>query len=99
MFGLNQFELMQKMQQSLEESKQRLASLRLTGEAGGGLVRIELDGNRKLTSFQLNTELSMIDKEDLEDFIAVALEKAINLANEANEKEIASTAAAYLPGM
>jgi nucleoid-associated protein EbfC len=98
MFGLNQKELLEKMQKSLEESKQKLANQKVTGEAGGGLVRIELDGNRKLTHLEINTDLNAIEKEDLEDFLAVALEKALAQANAINESEVSNSARQFLPG-
>lgn len=98
MFGMNQKEMLEKMQQSLEESKARLANIKVMGEAGGGLVRIELDGNRKLTNLEINANLADIEKEDLEDFLAVALEKALTQANEVNDTEMASSARNILPG-
>lgn len=98
MFGLNQKDLMEKMQRSLEESKARLETIKVVGEAGGGLVKIELDGNRKFCSLELACDLKNIDKEDLEDFLAVALEKAIEQANQVNEREMAATAGQFLPG-
>jgi DNA-binding protein YbaB len=98
MFGLNQKEILEKMQQSLEESKQKLALIKVKGEAAGGLVRIELDGNRKLTKLEINADLKMIEKEDLEDFIAVALEKALTQASAINESEVSNSARQFIPG-
>ena len=87
------------MQRSLEESKARLTNIKVLGEAGGGLVKIELDGNRKLTGLEINADLSQIEKEDLEDFLAVALEKALEEANRVNELEMASNARQFMPGL
>lgn len=98
MFGLNQKEILEKMQKSLEESKEKLAKIKVVGEAGGGLVRVELDGNRKLTNLEINADLKSVEKEDLEDFLAVALEKAIDQANAVNEAEVSSSARQFLPG-
>ena len=50
MFGLNQKDLMEKMKKSLDESKERMSNIKVSGESGSGLVRIELDGNRKFSS-------------------------------------------------
>ena len=59
------------------ESKVKLAEIKVFGEAGGGLVRLELDVNRKLTSLEISADLKLIEKEELEDFLAIALEKAL----------------------
>ncbi|MES2588141.1 MAG: YbaB/EbfC family nucleoid-associated protein [Bacteroidota bacterium] len=98
MFGLNQKDMLEKMQKSLEESKERLSKIKVIGEAAGGLVKIELDGNRKLTSLEINADLKVIDKEDLEDFLALALEHALNQANAINESEVSNSARQFLPG-
>lgn len=99
MFGLNQKELLEKMQQSLESSKARLETIKVVGEAGGGLVKIELNGNRKLTHLEINADLKSIDKEDLEDFLAVALSKALEQAAQVNDSEMAGSARQFMPGM
>lgn len=99
MFGLNQKEMLEKMQQSLAESKARLSQIKVWGEAAGGLVKIELDGNRKLTALEINADLSGIEKEDLEDFLSVALGKALEEANRVNELEMANSARQFMPGL
>jgi DNA-binding YbaB/EbfC family protein len=99
MFGLSQKELLEKMQQTLEISKAKLSNIKVVGEAAGGLVRIELDGNRKLTQLEINADLKNIDKEDLEDFLAVALNKALEQANHVNDQEMAGTARQFMPGI
>ncbi|MFN5443684.1 MAG: YbaB/EbfC family nucleoid-associated protein, partial [Crocinitomicaceae bacterium] len=81
MFGFNQDELLKKIQEAAEESKKKLAETIVTGEAGGGLIRIELDGNRNFKSFTLNTSLEHMEKEDLEDLLSVAFSRALEEAN------------------
>lgn len=90
---------MLQMQQALEESKLRLESTIVTGESGGGLVRIEMNGNRKLTSLQINTSIKEMEKEDLEDLLTVALDRAIEAANQVNEQEVSSSARQFIPGL
>lgn len=99
MFGLNQQALMLQMQQALEESKKRLEQTVAAGESGGGLIRIELNGNRKLQSLQINTPIQDMEKEDLEDLLSVALARALEEANRINEEETASSARQFIPGL
>jgi DNA-binding YbaB/EbfC family protein len=97
MFGFNQNEMLQKMQQAVEESKTKLASTIVYGDSGSGLVKIELNGNRELISLSINTPLNHIEKEDLEDLLSVALKRALEEANRINEQEMSSSALQFLP--
>ena len=96
MFDMNN-EMFKKMQEAVELSKNKLDTLSVIGEAAGGLVRIELNGNRKLKSLEINASLKDIEKEDLEDFISIALDRALEQANEINEKEMSNSATSFLP--
>ncbi len=96
MFDMNN-EMFKKMQEAVELSKNKLETLSVVGEAAGGLVRIELNGNRKLKSLEINASLKDIEKEDLEDFISIALDRALEQANEINEKEMSNSATSFLP--
>lgn len=97
MFGFNQEELLKKFQEAAEESKKKLAETIVVGEAGGGLIRIELDGNRNFKSFTLNTSLEHMEKEDLEDLLSVAFSRAIEEANKLNDNEMSKSALNFLP--
>lgn len=99
MFGLDQNSMMLKMQQALEESKVRLENTVVSGEAGGGLIRVEMNGNRKLTELSINGSLQDMDKEDLEDLLIVAINRVLEEANRVNEQEVSSSARQFLPGM
>jgi DNA-binding YbaB/EbfC family protein len=97
MFGFNQDELFKQIQKATEESKQKLSSTIVSGEAGGGLIRIELDGNRNFKSFTINTSLEHMEKEDLEDLLSVAFSRALEEANKLNENEMSKSALNFLP--
>jgi DNA-binding protein YbaB len=77
----------------------KLEQTTVVGESGGGLVRVELNGNRKLTSLQINTSIKELEKEDLEDLLTVALSRALDEANKINENEVASSARQFIPGI
>jgi DNA-binding YbaB/EbfC family protein len=97
MFGNNQQEMLLKMQQAMEESKRKLDEIRVVGDAGGGLIRVEFNGNRKLTNLEINAALQDIDKEDLEDLLSVAIAKALAEVEIVNEKTMSSSAMNFLP--
>jgi DNA-binding YbaB/EbfC family protein len=97
MFGNNQQEMLLKVQKAMEESKRKLEEIRVSGDAGGGLIRVEFDGNRKLISLEINTSLSDIEKEDLEDLLAVAIAKALEAVEVVNEQTMSTSAMNFLP--
>lgn len=92
-------EKLQAMQQKAQESKEKLNEIRVSGEAGGNLITVELNGNRKMTGLSINTDLSSMEKEDLEDLLTVAFNRAIEAADTANEAEMANSAQGLFPGM
>ena len=97
MFGNNQQEMLLKMQKAMDESKRKLEEIRVSGDAGGGLIRVEFDGNRKLISLEINTSLNDIEKEDLEDLLAVAIAKALEAVEVVNEQTMSTSAMNFLP--
>lgn len=99
MFGGDMMEKLQAMQQKAQESKEKLNDVRVSGEAGGNLITVELNGNRKMTGLTINTDLSAMDKEDLEDLLTVAFNRALEAADQANEAEMSNSAQGLFPGM
>ena len=87
------------MKQLAEESKSRLDNITIEGESGSGLVVITLTGNRALKSVKINADIKLMETEDLEDLLSVALKRAIDKANELNEKEVMVSAKNMFPGM
>lgn len=87
------------MKQMADESKLKLDNLVVEGESGSGLVVISLSGNRELKSIKINADIKLMETEDLEDLLSVALKRAMDKANELNEKEVMASAKNMFPGM
>ena len=86
------------IKQQAEASKTKLNGVSVTEESGGGLVRVTMNGNRQLLSVDINTPLSSMDKEDLEDLLCVALNRALDKVNELNEQEVMDSTKSLFPG-
>jgi DNA-binding YbaB/EbfC family protein len=99
MFGSDMFGKIEAMKKMAEESKSRLDSIIVEGESGNGLIVVELTGNRAVRSVKINSDHSLMEKEDLEDLITVALQRAVDKANVINEQEVMSSAKNFFPGM
>ncbi len=87
------------MKSMADSSKQKLDQMTVEGESGGGLIRITLTGNREVRSVQINSDLNLMNKEDLEDLLTVALKRAMEAAEQLNQQETMSAARSLFPGM
>lgn len=90
---------LQDLKRQSEDSKARLSEMEITEDAGNGLIRLSMNGNRELKSLEINADLSQFDKEDLEDLISVAFNRALQRVNDLNEKEVMSSAQSLFSGM
>lgn len=89
---------LQEMQQKVEETKARLDTILVDGEAAGK-VKVTLTGNRGVKSVSIAPELSELDKEELEDLLIIALNQALEKAEKVNESEMKAASAGLIPGM
>ncbi len=90
---------LQDLKRQSEDSKTRLDQIEIAEEAGNGLIRVSMNGNRELKSVEINADLSQFEKEDLEDLMCVAFNRALDKVNELNEKEVMSSAHSLLSGI
>lgn len=87
------------MKELAEKSKERLDQILIEGEAGGGLVIITMNGNRVVKSIKINTDLKLMENEDLEDLVCVAMQRVLEKINTLNEQEVMSSSKNLFPGM
>ncbi|MGQ9832031.1 MAG: YbaB/EbfC family nucleoid-associated protein [Thermochromatium sp.] len=88
----------QKMQEDLQQAQARLAQEETTGEAGGGLVKVTMNGQHQAKRVEIDPSLMGDDKEMLEDLIVAAINDASQrIAEKAKETMAKLTAAMPLP--
>lgn len=84
---------LQEMQQKMEESKAKLSDVRVEAEAGSGAVKVVMDGNRKVISIDVESYMCLPErKEELEDFLIIATNRALELAEAKWENEMKGSA-------
>ncbi len=87
----------QKMQENLQRAQQELASLEVTGGAGGGMVSVTLTGAKECRKVRIDPSL-LSDAEMLEDLVAAAFNDASNKVDaESKARMGAATAGMPLP--
>ena len=94
------FDKILEAQQKAGEVKKRLDAITVTGTAEGGKVTVSANGNRKVLSITIDEELVKdADKEQLEDLLLVAVNKALEQAENINQREMAAMTQQMLGGM
>ena len=67
----------QKMQQEMQKAQEELGRLEVTGEAGGGMVKVAMNGKHAVSRIQIDPNL-LDDREMLEDIVTAAVNDAVN---------------------
>lgn len=97
MFG----DLMGKMKEAqaqVEKVKQRLDSITVQGDSANGKVKVVATGNKKIVDVKVADDL-LSDKEELEDYLVIAINNALKSAENVHDSEMQSVARGILPGM
>ena len=99
-FG-NPQKLMKQLQQAQEKMQQEIAALRIEATAGGGMVRVEMSGEKALLSLKIDPEVvSKDDVEMLQDLVLAAVNEASRRVDEAIKEKVAGMAGGMrIPGL
>ena len=97
------FDLMNKLgdlKNKMEEAKTRLNSITVTGSSGDGEVTVIVNGNRQLISIDIASHLLFPEKkEEVEELLEIAMNRALLEAEKVNEAEMKSAGRDLLPGL
>ena len=97
----NMMKQMQKMQKKMEEVQAKVDATELEATAGGGAVKVVVNGKRELLDIEIDE--SVVDSEDIEmlqDLVMAAVNEGLRKAEEFSSKEIAKvTGGLNIPGM
>lgn len=85
-------------QQQIEATKKRLDTVIVDGQSAEGKIKIAVTANRVIKSIVIDNSL-LDDKEELEDYLILALNKALEKANTVHEAEMAAAAKNGLPNI
>lgn len=83
----------QKMQKKMQDAQQQLTDMIVTGESGGGLVKVEMNGRHDVKKVNINNNLMDEDKEMIEDLVAAAVNDAVRKIEDASKKAISKLTA------
>ena len=75
----------QEMQANLQKAQAELANQEVTGEAGGGMVKVVMRGNHEVNRVTIDPTLIDDDVEMLEDLVAAAVNDAVQKVAKSNQ--------------
>jgi DNA-binding YbaB/EbfC family protein len=92
---------MKQLQQAQERIQAEIAALEIEGTAGGGVVRVRMDGQKNLKSLKIEPEA--VNKDDLEmlqDLILAAVNEAARKVDAAIQEKVGGlTGGMKIPGL
>ncbi len=88
----------QKMQAELQKAQEQMALEEVTGESGGGLVKVVINGKYEVRRVNIDDSLMGDDREMLEDLVAAAFNAAVQKVADKMQENMANlTAGMGLP--
>ena len=96
---MNIKQLMKQAQQMQDQMQRQMQSLKVEGTAGGGMVKVEMSGNKELLTVTIDKEA--VDPEDvdmLQDLVKAAVNEASRKVDEAMQSSLGAMGGG-LPGM
>ena len=90
----------QRMQENMQKVQDELALMEVTGQSGGGMVKITITGKMETRKVQIDPSV-LSDAEMLEDLVVAAMNDAVAKANEESNKRMSAVTAGMPlpPGM
>jgi len=79
----------QQMQENVQKAQTEIASLEVTGEAGGGMVSVVMTGKHDLKRVTIDPTLMEEDKEMIEDLLAAAVNDAVRKVESTSAEKMA----------
>ncbi len=94
------FDKILEAQQKAGEMKQRLDAISVSGSAEGGRITVVANGNKVVQSINVDEDfLREADKEELEELLIVAINKAMEQADNVSQSEMAAMTQQMFGGM
>jgi nucleoid-associated protein EbfC len=91
----------QAVQENMQKVQAEIAGIVVTGEAGGGMVKVTMSGKHEVQRVQIEPSVAGEDREMLEDLIAAAVNDAVHKVEARTQEKMAALMAGVQlpPGM
>lgn len=88
--GGNMMKQAMQMQANLKKAQEEIAAMEVTGESGGGMVKVTMNGKHEVKRVQIEPQIASEDREMLEDLVAAAVNDAVNKVDAASQARMAT---------
>lgn len=85
----NMMKQAQMLQANMQKAQAEIASLEVTGESGGGMVKVTMTGKHDVRRVQIEPAVIGEDREMLEDLIAAAVNDAVKKVEQRSAEKMA----------
>lgn len=82
----------QQMQEEMKKAQEEMASMEITGSAGGGMVEIVITGKHEVRSVKIDESVIKDDPEMVEDLVAAAFNDAVRKVEETMQEKFSGMA-------
>ena len=91
MANMNQFvKQAQALQANMQKAQAEIANLEVTGESGGGMVKVLMTGRHEVKRVQIEPSIIGQDREMLEDLVAAAINDAVHRLEAASQAKLSA---------
>ena len=80
----------QQLQANMQKAQAEIAAMEVTGEAGGGMVKVTMNGKHEAKRVQIDPSVPLDDREMIEDLVAAAINDASQRVERATQERMAS---------
>jgi DNA-binding YbaB/EbfC family protein len=88
--GGNMMKQAMQMQANLKKAQEEIAGMEVTGESGGGMVKVTMNGKHEVKRVQIEPQVASEVREMLEDLVAAAVNDAVNKVDAASQARMAT---------
>ena len=79
----------QQLQANMQKAQAEIAAMEVTGESGGGMVKVTINGRHEARRVQIDPSVPMDDREMIEDLVAAALNDAVHRLETTSQEKMA----------
>ena len=88
-FG-NMMKQAEALQRNMQKAQEEIARLEVTGESGGGMVKVTMTGKHEVKRVQIEPAVVGEDREMLEDLVAAAINDAVRRVETESQQRMSS---------
>jgi len=80
----------QQMQEDMQKAQEEIAKLEVTGQSGGGMASVTMNGKHQVSRVSIDDSLLNEDRDMLEDMIAAAVNDAVKKVTDVTQDKMSN---------